>query len=290
MSRLPILKTYKLFIGGAFPRTESGRASTVYSPNGKQILAHICRASKKDIRDSVVAAKKAQADWAKRAAANRGQILYRIAEMLESRISEFSQEISRSTQTSPIAAKKEVQFSIDRLIGYVGWADKLHVLFGSVNPVSSSHFNFSFPEPTGMVGIIAPDQPSLLGFVSLLAPAIVSGNTAIIIASEKHPVPALILAEVLATSDVPAGVVNILSGFRGELVPHLASHAELNALIDASGDAVLSRDLQKRASETIKRVAVRHLKPQEWLTAKAENPYWMLDTLEIKTTWHPQGL
>lgn len=289
MQRLSILKTYKLFIGGAFPRTESGRALPIYSASGAKALAHICRASKKDIRDSMVAAKKAQPDWAKRASANRGQILYRVAEMLESRAAECAQEISRSTGASAASARNEVQLSIDRLVYYAGWADKLHILFGSINPVSSSHFNFSFPEPTGIVGIITPDQPCLLSFISLLAPVMASGNAAVILAPEKYPLPALIFAEILATSDVPGGVVNILSGLRTELVTHLASHGELNAFIDASGDAHLSKSAQIKAAETIKRTSIRSLKPRQWFTSEGENPYEMLDTLEIKTTWHPQG-
>lgn len=288
-ARIPVLKTYKLFIGGAFPRTESGRALAVKSPDGRTVLARACRASRKDCRNAVVAARKACEGWSRRPAANRGQILYRMAELLEQRSSEVAGELVRSTGGAVPRAKREVQAGVDRLIWYAGWADKLTHLFGTVNPVASSHFNFSIPEPTGVVCIIAPDSPSLLGLISLVAPAIVSGNTVVALASQAHPLPAITLAEILATSDLPPGVVNLLTGFRAEIAPTMASHMDVNALVDAAGDPELGARLQLDGAANVKRVVRRDVKADDWFQPAVENPYWMLDTLEIKTTWHPIG-
>jgi acyl-CoA reductase-like NAD-dependent aldehyde dehydrogenase len=286
---LPVLKTYKLFIGGAFPRTESGREFAVRSSNGKSILAHACRASRKDLRDAVVAAAKAQPGWAKRAPSNRGQILYRAAEMLEHRSTEMIDELVRSTGTKPSKANEEVQTSIDRLIWYAGWADKYQHIFGTINPVASSHFSFSIPEPSGIVCIIAPNEPSLLGLVSLVSSAIVAGNTAVILASEKFPLPSITFAEILATSDLPAGVINILTGFREEIVPHMAKHMNVNAIVDGSNEQHLTSLVQQEGAANVKRVISKKWKPSDWFQEKTEDPYQMLETMEIKTTWHPIG-
>jgi len=282
-NRIPIRKTYKLYIGGAFPRSESGR-----SFRGMWANPLASRASRKDLRDSVVAARSALPDWSSRPAANRGQILYRIAEILEHRSTEMERELRHSGRSAS-SARREVRASVDRWVWYAGWADKLSHLFGAVNSVATSHFSFSVPEPTGIVGVIGPDAPALLGMISLVAPAIVSGNTVVAISSSTEPLSAVTFAEIIATSDVPAGVVNILTGLRAELAPHLARHVEVNALVDASGDAALGRRLGEEAASSVKRVAVRHLEPRQWYTAVAEDPWWMLDTLEIKTTWHPIG-
>lgn len=287
-SRLPILKTYKLFIGGAFPRTESGRAYAIKNASGT-ILARACRASRKDLRDSVVAARKAFSGWSRRAPANRGQILYRLAEMLEHRSSEMVDELCGSTGTASGPARREVQASVDRLILYAGWADKLSQVFGTVNPVSSSHFNFSVPEPMGVVGLLAPDNPPLLGLVSLLGSTIVGGNTAIIVASEAHPLPSITFAEIVATSDVPAGVVNILTGFRSELGLPMAKHMDVDAIVESGSTPELRRAIQAESACNVKRLSTRNLKAPQWFGSQGENPYWMLDTLEIKTTWHPIG-
>jgi acyl-CoA reductase-like NAD-dependent aldehyde dehydrogenase len=226
-TRLSVRKTYKLFIGGAFPRSESGRSYVVNDGKGN-FVANAARASRKDVRDAVVAARKAVPGWSGRTAYNRGQILYRVAEMLEGRRGQFVEEL-KATGLGKSAAADEVDAAIDRWVWYAGWADKLAAVVGSANPVSGPFFNFSTPEPTGVVGVIAPDSP-LLGLVSVVAPAIVSGNTVVVVASEPAPLPAITLAEVLATSDLPGGVVNLLTGHRSELAPWLASHLDVNAI------------------------------------------------------------
>ncbi|MGH3376567.1 MAG: aldehyde dehydrogenase family protein, partial [Actinoallomurus sp.] len=225
--RLSVRKTYKLYVGGAFPRSESGRSYTVNDAKGN-FLANASRASRKDARDAVVAARRAQSGWAARTPYNRGQILYRIAEMLEGRREQFTEEL-RGTGLTRTAARTEVDAAVDRWVWYAGWADKFAQVTGTANPVSGPFFNFSTPEPAGVIGIIAPDNP-LLGLVSVLAPVIVTGNTTIVVASEPTPLPAIALAEVLATSDLPAGVVNILTGHRAELAPWLATHMDINGL------------------------------------------------------------
>jgi acyl-CoA reductase-like NAD-dependent aldehyde dehydrogenase len=265
MSRLPVRKTYKLFIGGEFPRSESGRT---YLAEGQ----NVARASRKDVRDAVRAARSAQLGWAAATAYNRGQVLYRVAEMLEARGKDFAALCS---------GKAEVERSIDRVVWYAGWADKLAQVVGSSNPVAGPYFNFTVPEPTGVVGVLAPDEPPLVGLVSRLAPVLVGGNAAVVIASEPRPLAAVELAEVLATADVPGGVVNILTGFRAELAPVLAAHMDVNALDLGSldGDA---RELERLAAENVKRVV--HGAPD------AQSPWEIAAFLELKTVWHPIGV
>ncbi len=289
MSRLDVRKTYKLYIGGKFPRSESGRYLPAKSPRGEH-LDNFAHASRKDFRDAVVAARAAVDGWSKATAYNRGQILYRVAEMLQNRAPELVNEIARSTGANAAKAKREVTTAIDRLVHFAGWTDKYSQVFGSVNPVASPHFNFTTPEPTGVVVVLAPDEPSLLALVSLIAPAIVSGNSAIVVASEKFPLPAATFAEILATSDLPGGVVNILTGKRAELIPHIAGHMDVNAIVDGSADAELGAKLQSGTAINLKRYANHSLAPADWFTAKAEDPYWILDTVEFKTAWHPIGL
>jgi acyl-CoA reductase-like NAD-dependent aldehyde dehydrogenase len=288
-TRLDVKKTYKLFIGGKFPRSESGRYLPAKSPAGEH-LDNFAHASRKDFRDAVVAARGAVDGWSKATAYNRGQILYRAAEMLQNRAGELVTEVERSTGISAAKAKREVTLAIDRLVHSAGWTDKYQQVFGSVNPVATPHFNFTTPEPTGVVVVLAPDEPSLLALVSLVAPVILSGNSAIVIPSEKFPLPAATFAEILATSDLPGGVVNILTGKRAELVPHIASHMDVNAIVDGAGDAELSAKLQAGTAINLKRYANHSLAPAEWYTAKAEDAYWILDTVEFKTAWHPIGL
>jgi acyl-CoA reductase-like NAD-dependent aldehyde dehydrogenase len=287
--RLDVRKTYKLYIGGKFVRSESGRVLAAESPRG-QFLDYFSHASRKDVRDAVVAARKAQRGWAKASAYLKGQILYRAAEMLEKRADELTSEITRCTTQTSAKARSEVAAAIDRLVYYAGWTDKYSQIFSTVNPVATPHFNFTTPEPTGVVVVMAPDAPALLPLVSLTAPVILSGNAAIVVASEEHPLPALTFSEVLATSDLPGGVVNVLAGKRAELAPHIASHMDVNAMVDGSGDATLSAILQGGTAQNLKRHTARALKPKDWFTAKAEDPYWILDTVEQKTAWHPIGL
>jgi acyl-CoA reductase-like NAD-dependent aldehyde dehydrogenase len=289
MNCLDVKKTYKLYIGGKFPRSESGR----YLPAKSQAGAHLdnfAHASRKDFRDAVVAARAAVDGWGKATAYNRGQILYRAAEMLQNRAGELVTEIARSTGVSTAKAKREMTQSIDRLVHYAGWTDKYQQVFGSVNPVATSHFDFTTPEPTGVVVVLAPDEPSLLALVSLLAPVILSGNTAIVLPSEKFPLPAATFAEILATSDLPVGVVNILTGRRAELVSHIASHMDVNAIVDGVGNAELSAQLQAGTAINLKRYAKHALAPADWFTSKVEDPYWILNTVEFKTAWHPIGV
>jgi acyl-CoA reductase-like NAD-dependent aldehyde dehydrogenase len=289
MSNLDILKTYKLYIGGAFVRSESGRYLSAQSPTGEH-LDNYSHASRKDLRDAAVAARGAFEGWAKRTAYLRGQILYRAAEMLQNRAAELTSEITRSTTATPAKARAEVTAAIDRLVYYAGWTDKFSQVFGAVNPVASSHFNFTTPEPTGVVAVFAPDEPALVSLVSLIAPVILSGNAAIVIPSEKHPLTAITFTEILATSDLPGGVVNLLTGKRAELAPHVATHMDINAVVDASGQAGIGALLQGGAAKNLKRYAARTLTPAEWFTAKAEDPYKILDTVEFKTAWHPIGV
>ncbi|HVU07809.1 MAG TPA: aldehyde dehydrogenase family protein [Verrucomicrobiae bacterium] len=287
MNRLEVKKTYKLFIGGKFPRSESGRYLPAKSTSGEH-LDNVAHASRKDFRDAVVAARAAFDGWNKATAYNRGQILYRAAEMLQNRSGELVNEIARSTNVNPAKAKREVTLAIDRLVHFAGWTDKYQQVFGSVNPVATSHFNFTTPEPTGVVVILAPDEPSLLALVSLVAPVILSGNAAIVIASEKFPLPAVTFAEILATSDLPGGVVNLLTGKRAELAPHIASHLDVNAIVDDAGDLELSAKLQSGTAINLKRYSNHAV--TDWFSAKVEDPYWILDTVEFKTAWHPIGV
>ena len=246
MSRLQVLKTYKLAIGGKFPRGESGRVAAAHTLDGRARLDNYCLASRKDFRDAAVAARKAQPGWAKASAYLRGQILYRAAELAEQRSAELAHELTRAGVRNAAA---EVTTAIDRLVHYAGWTDKFPQLFGTVNPVATSHFNFTTPEPTGIVAIVCPDAPSLLGLVSLVAPAILSGNAAIVLASESIPLVAITLAEILATSDLPGGVVNILTGQRAELAPQFASHMDINAVVDGSGDAAIAETLRAGSAQ-----------------------------------------
>lgn len=290
-ARLRVLKTYKLFIGGKFPRTESGRTMTAQHATTGEHLAHYCHASRKDLRDAVVAARSALAGWSGTSAYLRGQILYRAAEIIEGRTDSFAGEISDLTGQSPKASKGEVEAAIDRLVYFAGWTDKYSQVFSSVNPVASSHFNFTFPEPDGVVGLFAPDEPSFLALVSLIAQIILSGNTVVALASETAPLPAVSLGEALATSDLPGGVINLLTGRRAELAPWLAGHMDVNAIIDASGDAATFAMLQAGAGDNLKRVHSHALSsPADWSTDSARDPYRILDTVEFKTAWHPMGV
>jgi acyl-CoA reductase-like NAD-dependent aldehyde dehydrogenase len=286
-ARLGVLKTYKLFIGGKFGRSESGRVAVATGTDG-ETLAHYSRASRKDFRDAVTAARNAFGGWSEQSAYLRGQILYRAAEMLETRESELRAEIGRSPGGRH--SRDEVARAIDRLIYYAGWTDKFGAVFGTVNPVASSHFNFTMPEPTGVVVVVCPDEPPLLALVSLVAPVILAGNTAVVLASTTSPLPALTFSEIIATSDLPAGVVNILAGDRAELAPHFASHMDVNAIVDGSGDEQIRRTLQGGGAANVKRYCLRDLASRDWLKSEAENPYWILDTVELKTAWHPIGL
>jgi len=288
-TRLAVQKTYKLLIGGKFVRGENGRVISARGRDGT-LLANYSRASKKDFRDAITAARSAFAGWSKMSAYLRGQILYRAAEMLEMRRAELQNEVERSNGAKRSAASNETTLAIDRLVHYAGWTDKFSQVFGSVNPVASSHFNFTTPEPTGVVVVICPDEPPLLGFVSLVAPAILSGNCVVALVSSKHPLPALTFSEVVATSDLPGGVVNVLAGDRAELAPHFASHMDVNAIVDGTGDDKLSQELQRGGEFNVKRYVRRDLGANEWRGPKAENPYWILDTVEMKTAWHPIGL
>jgi acyl-CoA reductase-like NAD-dependent aldehyde dehydrogenase len=283
--RIPVAKTYKIYIDGKFPRTESGRYFALEDGEGRAI-ANVCRGSRKDFRNAVVAARKAAPGWSAASAYLRGQILYRVAEMLEGRAEQFVTELVLQG-VARRRARKEVDASIDRLVYYAGWSDKYQQVFSAVNPVSSSHFNFSLPEPTGVVAILAPDDSGLLGLISNLAPAIVGGNTVVALASERLPLCAVSLAEVIHASDVPAGVVNLLTGYRDELRAQFASHMDVNAMIYCDGDDDVARDIQEEAAGNIKRVIDRV--GTNWTAEEEQNPYLIKDTQEIKTTWHPIG-
>lgn len=288
-TRLDVKKTYKLYIGGKFPRSESGRYLAAKSANGDH-LDNFAHASRKDFRDAVVAARAAGAGWSKATAYNRGQILYRAAEMLQNRASELVNEIGRATGVSAAKAGREVALAVDRLVHCAGWTDKFAQVFGSVNPVASSHFNFTTPEPVGVVVVLAPDEPALLALVSLVAPVILSGNTCIVVASEKYPLPAVTFSEILATSDLPGGVINLLTGKRAELAPHIASHMDVNAVVDGAGDVETSAKLQGGVAMNLKRYANHSLSSPDWFTSKGEDAYWIQATVEFKTAWHPIGL
>jgi acyl-CoA reductase-like NAD-dependent aldehyde dehydrogenase len=289
--RLEVRKTYKLYIGGKFPRTESGRSYLVSDAKGKP-LANASRASRKDVRDAVVAARKAFPAWSGATAYNRGQVLYRVAEMLEGRRDQFVEEVVRAEGATQRQAMEAHAKAVDRWVWYAGWADKLAQVLGSANPVAGPYFNFSVPEPTGVVGLVAPADSSLVGLVSRLAPIIVSGNTAVVLTSQTRPLPAVTLGEVLATSDLPGGVVNLLSGFTTELIGPLAAHLDVNALDLAGLDLALYRDAELAAATNVKRVvAPLRLSQRAWLDdARAQDPYWIAAFLEIKTVWHPIGV
>jgi acyl-CoA reductase-like NAD-dependent aldehyde dehydrogenase len=285
-TRLPVLKTYKIYVGGKFPRTESGRYYLLKSPAGEP-LANICQCSRKDFRDAVVAARAAQSSWGSRAPFNRAQILYRIAEMLEGRSAQFVDEMVQMG-VEPLDARAEVNASVDRFLYYAGWCDKYQQVFSSVNPVSSSHFNFSMLEPTGVVSILAPQDTALIGLVSTIAPVVAGGNVAIALASRDLPLCAVTLAEVLATSDLPGGVVNLLTGDRSELLEHFASHMDVNATVYCGDDTKDLAAVRTKAALNVKRVLAYDR--SDWKTADAQSPYFILDCQEVKTTWHPVGI
>ena len=281
--RLEVLKTYKIYIGGQFPRTESGRYYTPVNKAGQK-LANICLSSRKDFRDAVVAARGAFGGWSSRAAFNRGQILYRMGEMLEGRKAQFIEELIAQDYTRA-NAEKEVNLCIDRLIYYAGWCDKYQQIFSAVNPVASSHFNFSVPEPMGVVSIIAPQQDALLGLVSVIAPVIAGGNTCVVLAAETLPLCAVTFAEVLNSSDLPGGVVNILTGKPSELLAWFADHMDVNAIVYCEADTAAQAKVREKAAVNLKRVMIYD--QNIWNTAQGQSPYYIYDTQEIKTTWHP---
>ena len=291
--RISVRKTYKLYIGGAFPRTESGRAYAVHGAKG-ELLANASRGTRKDIREAVRAARKAQPGWAGKTAYNRSQILYRIAELMEGRREQFIAEVMASEGISRARSARAVDAAIDRWVWYAGWADKITQVLGTVNPVGASYFDFTIPEPTGVVGIVAPESSSLLGLVSRVAPVVVGGNACVVLASESRPLPAVTLSEVLATSDVPGGVINVITGHRRELVPTLASHMDVNALDTWGVDTDALEDVERAAFDNMKRLARAprgRAERFDWLDDRqAERPEWISAFLEMKTVWHPIGV
>jgi len=287
VSRLPVLKTYKIFIGGKFPRTESGRFYLLKNPKTNQPIANMCLCTRKDFREAVVAARSAQSGWAAKSAYNRGQVLYRIAEMLEGRAAQFVDEMAQMG-ISEIVARTDISTSVDRLVYYAGWADKYQQVFSSVNPVASSHFNFSVLEPSGVVAVLAPQASALVGLISTIIPAITGGNTVIALASENLPLCAVTLAEVLSTSDLPGGVINILTGQRSELLEHFAGHMDVNAVIYCGADRQERAAVRAKSAVNVKRAVC--CDRSDWLGSDAQSPYFILDSQEIKTTWHPIGV
>ncbi|MGC9961886.1 MAG: aldehyde dehydrogenase family protein [Acidimicrobiales bacterium] len=283
LDRLEVRKTYKLFIGGAFPRSESGRSYEVTASDGS-FLANAAQASRKDARDAVVAARGAVAGWAGADAFNRGQVMYRIAEMMEGRGPQLAAEVAAAEGLSAARARRVVASAVDRWVWYAGWADKYAQVAGAANPVAGPYFNFSLPEPTGVVAVLAPQASSLLGFVSVVAPVVVTGNTAVVVASEDRPLPAVTLAEVVATSDVPAGVLNVLTGRTTELAPVLAAHMDVNAIDLSGADQAGRGDLERMAADNLKRVLVLE---EDW--AAEATMRRMRAFVEIKTVWHPAG-
>lgn len=323
MTRIQVTKTYKLYINGQFPRSESGRSWPIMTPKG-DTYAHLCLASRKDLRDSVEAARAAQPKWQAATAYNRGQILYRMAEMMEGKRDELAEALNEPFAPAQVTTSKasiprnasaqkkraassrspslrhsvtsllpstEVSAAIDRLVYYAGWCDKFAQVLGCHNPVAGPYYNFTIPEPTGVVAILAPDEAPLLGLISLLAPALVPGNSTIVIASNKNPVPAAVLGEVFATSDLPAGIVNILTGKRDELLPHLAPHRDIDAITAASLNATESQQLREGVAENLKRVCIADdsLKAPStpWQDESNQGLEWIRPTIEFKTIWHP---
>jgi acyl-CoA reductase-like NAD-dependent aldehyde dehydrogenase len=292
--RVEVRKTYKLYLGGEFPRSESGRSYLVSAADGTPV-ANAVRASRKDLRDAVRAARKAFPAWSERTAMNRGQILYRVAELMEGRRDQFEAEVAQAEGIKPDRATAIVERSIDRWVWYAGWADKIAQVLGTSNPVASDYFNFTIPEASGVIGVVAPEESSLLGLVSRLAPALVGGNAVVVLASESRPLPAISLTEVLATSDVPGGVVNVLTGLRNELVPVLAAHEDVDGLDVWGVPEELRRDTEIAAAESVKRLSRR---PRgvadgrfDWLDERAsQRPEWIAAFLELKTVWHPIGV
>ena len=289
MSRIGVRKTYKLYVDGDFPRSESGRSYPALDHRG-EIIARVAAGTRKDLRHAVRCARRAQPGWAGRSGYNRGQILYRIAEMVEDRAPTFAAHV-RATGVGGRAAGREVARAVDRLVWYAGWADKYQQVLGNLNPVSGPFFNISTPEPTGVVGIIAPEEPALLGLVSRIAPVIVSGNTAVVLVSEGRPIPAVTFAEAMATADVPGGVVNLLTGPKAAMVPYLASHLDVNAVDAYGADTETVTGVERAAAGGVKRV----VRPPEgrigWTDNRiAQSPYFISAFTEIKTVWHPKGL
>jgi len=280
-SRIDVKKTYKMYIDGKFPRTESGRFYTLKDKAGN-IIANVCRGSRKDLRDAVVSNRKAQGDWNKRSAYNKAQIIYRIAETLEGRKAQFVETMCKEGYTAA-TAKKEVEAAIDLLVYYAGWSDKYIQVFSAVNPVESSHFNFSFPEPSGIENVICPDKEALLGIISHAVPMIVGGNTCTLVVSENYPLTAIEFAEVIHASDLPGGVINLITGYRKELVSHAASHMDVNAIVFSDVNAEHKKVIQTNAALNVKRVI-------DYSKDKLESPYRILAGQEIKTTWHPIGI
>ena len=293
-TRIDVRKTYKLYIGGAFPRSESGRSYPIAAANGDP-LANAVRGSRKDLRDAVRAARKAAQPWADKTAMNRGQVLYRVAELMEGRRDQFVAEVAAAEGLRESKARTVVDRAIDRWVWYAGWADKIAQVLGSSNPVAAPYFNFTIPEATGVVGIVAPETSSLLGLVSRLAPPLVAGNAVVVLASETRPLPAITLTEVLATSDVPGGVVNVLTGWKTELVPVLAGHVDVDAIDVWGVPPDLRTDVELLAADNVKRLARRPAGVTDarfdWLDDRAaERPEWIAAYLEMKTVWHPIGV
>ncbi len=289
MPRLNVRKTYKLYINGEFPRTESGRFYPIQGKGGA-LVANACRGSRKDLRNAVQAARKAQPGWGGKTAYNRGQILYRIAEVCEARAGELVEEL-RSQGVSAVEARKEMDRVIDRWVYYAGWSDKYPQVFGSVNPVAGPYYNFTVPEPTGVVGVVAPEEPSLLGLVSRIAPALVGGNTVVAITSETRPLAAITLAEAFETSDVPAGVINLISGVKSELIPWLSSHMDVNAIDTTGVEASARAAVQRTAAENVKRIVHFDAETVGWTDPRlSQSPYAIFDFQEMKTVWHPMGM
>ncbi|MBS1646346.1 MAG: aldehyde dehydrogenase family protein [Bacteroidetes bacterium] len=282
MERIEVLKTYKIFIGGQFPRTESGRYYPLLNKNKKH-QANICLSSRKDFRNAVVAARGAFAGWSSKTAFNRSQILYRLAEIVEGRKMQFIEELMQQGATRA-QAQKELVLSIDRIIYYAGWCDKYTQVLSTVNPVASSHFNFSIPEPMGIVALIADEKSSLIGLISALIPIVAGGNVCVVLASESKPLCAISLAECIATSDFSAGVVNILTGTAVELHPHFSSHMDVNAVIYCRNNAEERKTIEQNAALNVKRSFYWN---KDWLQEQEQNPYYITDLQEIKTTWHP---
>jgi acyl-CoA reductase-like NAD-dependent aldehyde dehydrogenase len=285
-ARLAVRKTYKLFVGGAFPRSESGRSYPVSTPGG-ELLAHAARASRKDVRDAVKAARGAFGRWSGATAYNRGQVLYRVAEMLEGRADQFAAEIAAAEGVRPRAARDQVAAAIDRWVWYAGWTDKVAQVTGAANPVAGPFVNFSVPEPAGVAGVIAPPESSLLGLVSVVAPVIATGNTTVVVASQDRPLPAITLAEVLATSDVPGGVVNLLTGYVAELAPVLAGHMDVDAIDVSGAGPETAAELERLAAGNLKRV-LRAVPGEDW--AASPGMRRLTAFLETKTFWHPAGI
>jgi acyl-CoA reductase-like NAD-dependent aldehyde dehydrogenase len=283
MSRIEVLKTYKMYIGGKFPRTESGRYYSLKNTKGEEI-ANMCTGSRKDFRNAVVEARKAFEPWSNRTAYNRSQILYRIAEMLEGRKAQFIDELMQMGSTKK-QAENEVFTSIDRLIYYAGWADKYQQINSSVNPVSGPYFNFTVQEPTGVAAVIAPEENGLIGLVSTIAPIIVSGNSCIVLASESKALCSVSFAEVVNSSDVPGGVINILTGNAEELIPHFSTHKDVNSMLYCGNDKKATQLIKENSTTNLKRIVVK--KDIDWMKNENESPYFITKFTEVKTTWHP---